>query len=306
MAHENTKTSTVRALLIMMVLAIVLLSCTTPYRRVVPTVVESPSASMPTITAPAKPSTTIKVMTLNIAHSRGDGIHQLFQNATTAEDNLNAVVDLLNRQKPDIMALQESDGPSFWSGSFDHIEHLARYGAFNRYVRGEHAKGLGLTYGTALLSNLELNDPLAVTFDPNLSPIPKGFVVATITWPEKPFPQIDIASVHLDFLSESTRRKQALELIETLQTRRRQIVLMGDFNTEWKHEKSAIKLIAQELSLKAYHPTDNGLVTFPSRNKRIDWILISDRIRFVSYRVLPDVVSDHRVVLAELALNENE
>lgn len=302
----KTNKPNLRAFLLLMVLAIVLVSCTTPYRRVVPTVVAPYSTFMPTITDPAIGARTVKVMTLNMAHSRGDGFHQLLQNTETAEENLNAIVSLLDRQKPDIMALQESDGPSFWSGRFNHIEHLAKYAAFERYVQGEHAKGPGLSYGTALLSNLELDDPLAVTFDPALSPVPKGFVVATITWPEKPFPKIDIASVHLDFLSESIRRKQALELIETLQTRRRHIVLMGDFNTEWKHEKSALQFIAEELSLKTFNPTEDGLVTFPSRNTRIDWILISDRIRFVSYRVLPDTVSDHRVVVAELALNNNE
>ncbi len=295
-----------RACLLLTLFASLLLSCTTPHRRVVPAVVTPYSDSTLTVYAATKRSTTLKVMTLNMAHSRGDGFHQLLQNTQTAEANLDTIAALLNRQKPDIIALQESDGPSFWSGNFHHIEHLAKYAAFDRYVHGEHAKGPGLSYGTALLSNLELQDPLAVTFDPSLSPVPKGFVVATITWPEKPYPQIDIASVHLDFLSESTRRKQALELIETLQTRRRQMVLMGDFNTEWEREKSALQFIAQELSLKAYDPSDDDLVTFPKRNARIDWILISDGIRFVSHRILPDVVSDHRVVVAELTLSYDE
>jgi endonuclease/exonuclease/phosphatase family metal-dependent hydrolase len=44
------------------------------------------------------------------------------------------------------------------------------------------------------------------------------------------------------------------------------------------------------------------MISFPSRGRRLDWILISPEFEFVEYRTLPDVISDHRAVVATLKL----
>lgn len=244
----------------------------------------------------------LKVMTLNIAHGRGDGFHQLLQRSATTFANLDAIASLLKDSGASVVALQEADGPSFWSGNFNHIDYLADNGAFSQSVRGVHADGLGLSYGTALIANLELRDPKAITFDPAMSPVPKGFVVSTISWPGNPDINIDIASVHLDFASKSIRKKQALELIEILRDRKRPMIIMGDFNAEWQ-EGSTVQHISQALALSAYSPEGSGLETFPAFGERLDWILVSPGISFLSYQVITDTVSDHRGVIAELELD---
>jgi endonuclease/exonuclease/phosphatase family metal-dependent hydrolase len=162
-----------------------------------------------------------------------------------------------------------------------------------------HVDGLGLSYGTALISNLELKNTKAVTFDPALSPIPKGFVVSTINWPGNVELVVDIVSVHLDFTNKAIRRMQAMELIDTLKQRKNPMILMGDFNAGWQRD-SVVRHISQALGLSAYHPTEPGLETFPAFGERLDWILVSPEISFRSYQVLPDKVSDHRGVIAEL------
>jgi endonuclease/exonuclease/phosphatase family metal-dependent hydrolase len=158
-------------------------------------------------------------MTLNIAHGRGDSFHQLLQRSATTVANLDAIATLLRDSGADVVALQEADGPSFWSGNFSHIDYLADNGSFSQSVHGAHVDGMGLSYGTALIANLDLKDPKAITFDPALSPVPKGFVVSTISWPGRPDIDVDIVSVHLDFASRAIRKKQAMELIETLRDR---------------------------------------------------------------------------------------
>ena len=40
--------------------------------------------------------------------------------------------------------------------------------------------------------------------------------------------------------------------------------------------------------------------TYVSRERRFDWILISNELEFISYRVLPDIISDHFAVVAEV------
>ncbi len=288
-----------------MLCALLLNACATPQLRSVPEI-HSPHGAMHAAVHPvaAQPAL-LKVMTLNMAHSRSDGFHQLFQDSATAQQNLDAILDVVRTQDPHVVALQESDGPSFWSGNFDHVAYLARRHVFTHYTRSEHVRGPMLSYGNALLSGLPLSDPLTVTFDPELSILAKGFLVSTIRWPGSPHIEVDVVSTHLDPFSPSVRKLQAMELIETLQQRNRPVILMGDFNTDWQQE-SALRMIADALQLQAYRPDHDhpGMNTFPALGKRLDWILVSPRFEFVSYRVLPDVVSDHLGVVAQLAIKQ--
>lgn len=244
----------------------------------------------------------LRVMTLNVAHGRGNSFHQLLQRSETTLANLDTIAILLKDSRANVVALQEADGPSFWSGNFNHIDYLADKGGFSQSVRGMHVDGMGLSYGTALIANLNLKDPKAITFDPTISLSAKGFLLATISWPGDPNIDVDIVSVHLDFLSESIRRKQAMELIGILRGRNRPMIIMGDFNTEWRNN-STLQYISQALSLSAYSPKNQELVTFPAFGERLDWILVSPEISFRSHQVIQDPVSDHRGVFAELELD---
>jgi endonuclease/exonuclease/phosphatase family metal-dependent hydrolase len=243
----------------------------------------------------------LRVLTVNIAHGRGDSFHQLLQNTATTLDNLDSIAGLLRDSAPHVVALQEADAPSFWSGNFNHIDYLASRGAFSQSLHGLHVDRLGLAYGTALIARVDLRNAQAITFDPALSPIPKGFVVSTIGWPGRPDVEVDIVSLHLDFTSESIRRLQAEELIATLRQRQRPVIVTGDFNSDWA-EDSTVRHISRMLDLTAWKPGAEGLETFPALGERLDWILVSRGIAFRSYHVLPDTVSDHRGVLAELEL----
>lgn len=246
----------------------------------------------------------LTVMTLNMAHGRGDSFHQLLQTTDTTLGNLDAIAAMLNREQPDVIALQEADGRCFWSGNFNHIAYLAERSTYSWAVNGQQVAGIGLAYGTALLSSFELRQPQAVTFDPSLAMIRKGFVVSVIDWPGQPDMQVDIVSVHLDFSSESTRRQQAHELIAVMRGRGRPMIVMGDLNTDWHHEDSTVRLIAGELDLNAHNPGAKGLETFPFSGKRLDWILLSKGLEFSGYRVVADVLSDHRGVVANVVLKK--
>ena len=248
-------------------------------------------------------ASTLRVMTLNVAHGRGEAFHQLLQNTDTTIQNLNEISAMLKRERPDVVALQEADGPSYWSGNFHHVDYLARQGAFSNAVNGSYVQGLGLEYGTALLSNVGLHSAEAITFNPDLALTPKGFVVSTIDWPGQPHVQVDVVSLHLDFSSKETRRQQALELIELMRERNRPMIVMGDFNADWNDKDMTVQLIASELALNAFNPTGKGQIAATYSDKRLDWILVSNELEFRDYQVVSDVVSDHRGVIAELGLN---
>jgi endonuclease/exonuclease/phosphatase family metal-dependent hydrolase len=282
--------------------SLLLAACATSGERAIPAIGSiSPQLRLESVAAVSGPDE-LTVMTMNIAHARRDGFHQLFQSTTTAIDNLNAIGALLAQQAPDIVALQEADGPSFWSGDFNHVTYLAETGAFAHHVRGEHVRGPRLSYGTALLSDKQLRNPLSVTFEPGLSPLRKGFVVSSIQWPGAPRLQVDVVSVHLDPVNPSLRHNQAVELIATLRARGFPVILMGDFNTDWQDEGSVLHMTAETLRLKAYQPHNAQLQTFPALGKRLDWILISEHFEFLSHETLPAGLSDHRGVIARLKL----
>ena len=58
--------------------------------------------------------------------------------------------------------------------------------------------------------------------------------------------------------------------------------------------------------MRAHDPEADDLVTFPSLQRRLDWVLVSREIEFVGHRVLDDAVSDHRVVVADLRLTDGQ
>ncbi len=270
----------------------------------------SPSASLPdrppeqwtaSIQSPAALPTpeAVTVMTLNLAHGRKDGFSQMFQSGRKIQGHLEEVAAVLRRESPAVVALQEADGPSFWSGDFDHVARLAEGAMFGYSVRGSHVDGGGLSYGTALLSRFAPAAPVSVTFPPSPPTFPKGFVASRVAFPGGW--SADVVSVHLDFARGSVRRGQVEEMIRILSQRPPPRIVLGDFNSEWDDEDSAVRALTDGLNLKAWRESDPDMDTFPFSRKRLDWILISSELEFRDYRVVPDVLSDHLGVVAAIA-----
>jgi len=241
-------------------------------------------------------------MTMNVGHGRGNGFHQLTQSSAAIAVNYDNIVTLLNLESPDVVALQEIDAPSFWSGNFNHVDYLAERGGFSFSVRASHVELPGLSYGTALLSKLALKNPVAVTFKPPLTTVPTGFIMSTVCFPGREDVEIEVVSVHLDFLSETIRKKQVDELLSLLRARKKPAIIMGDLNTEWSAQDSVVRHLTDTLGFKAYQPENTDLITFPLLGKRLDWILLSADLEIASYLVVGSGLSDHNAVMAVVAL----
>ena len=102
----------------------------------------------------------LRVATLNLAHGRKDSLNQLLVSRNGVEENLAETAELLSKVGADVVALQEADGPSRWSGGFDHVERLAHEAGYPWYFRSSHARTWLFDYGTALLSRLPPLRPL--------------------------------------------------------------------------------------------------------------------------------------------------
>ena len=248
-------------------------------------------------------SPTMKVVTLNLAHGRKDGINQLLKSEGAIRRNLGEIATFLDKHGADIVALQEADAPSFWSGGFDHVALLAEQAGYPFYESSHQANSWFFSYGTALLSRANLSGVMHHTFKPSPPTMNKGYTLGQIAWqPVTAEPVlVDIVSVHIDFSRKSVREQQSAELRETLAGRGNPIIIMGDFNSDWFADEQVVRTLAERADLHVYRPDAEDLATY-SNTKRYDWILISKQLEFVSFEVLPDILSDHSAVVAEIAM----
>ncbi|MEM8960168.1 MAG: endonuclease/exonuclease/phosphatase family protein [Acidobacteriota bacterium] len=267
-----------------------------------------PSLALPRRLGPAaeighKPDGALRLFTLNLAHGRRLMPHQTLVPRSRVESHLAEVAETIAVLAPDVAAFQEADGPSAWSGNFDHVAALAEGSGLRWHFRGEHNPfGVGrydLAAGTALTSLL----PLEVTWSQRFGVSwrdTKGFVVATVMPPAWGF-EIDVVSVHLDFLLPRVRRRQIRAMADVLVARRRPCIVLGDLNCGFVGEPATMRLLIQALDLHTVKPLE-GEPTYPAYRpkRRLDWILASSRLRFSSYLTIPDQLSDHLAVLADV------
>jgi endonuclease/exonuclease/phosphatase family metal-dependent hydrolase len=247
----------------------------------------------------------LKLLNLNAAHGRKDGLNQMFIGKKKIRQNLDEMSAFLTRVDADVVALQEADGPSLWSGSFDHVALLARQANYPWHARASHASSWLYDYGTALLSRADLAEVQSRMFPSTPPTLTKGFLLVQVLWrpdrnSEDQIP-VDIVSVHLDFSRSKVRKQQIIELADAIALRDNPVIILGDFNSEWSDEDSAVRELVLRSKLQVYRPEAEDLGTYWKNNRRLDWVLISDDLEFKSYSVLTDIMSDHYAVIAEVA-----
>ena len=252
------------------------------------------------------PDSVLRVATLNLAHGRKDNFNQLFVGKKSHIQYLNDIVDVLKQHNPHVVALQEADAASRWSGNFDHVAYLASGAEYPWRTHVSNAEKWLFSYGTALLSGVPIIESIQHTFESSPPTLDKGFVLAQIEWPSTDEDQslkIDIISVHLDFSRKSVRDRQINEIMELLSARNNPTIIMGDFNSEWLAEASVIKELATNGHFITHEPDADNYNTY--EDKRLDWILITKELEFVNYQVLPDTLSDHAMVVADIRYKVN-
>ncbi len=244
------------------------------------------------------------VMTVNLAHGRGNGRHQALRFESSIRQNLEAVATVVKREDPHIVALQEADAPSVWSGGFNHVIFIAD-SCRMQSVQSTHVDGCGLHYGTALLSRFPLENAMQCTFKPTWPTFSKGFTYGEAVVGNR---RVGLISVHLDFRpgKGKARKQQLEEIIEFVQDKSLPLIVAGDFNCEWSEKEDSLRTFAQRLKLQAWQPENEDLVTFRKLKSRIDYILISQELAFVSHHVLDDVISDHRTVKAVVRFRDEQ
>ncbi|MBN8229538.1 endonuclease/exonuclease/phosphatase family protein [Corallococcus macrosporus] len=239
----------------------------------------------------------LKVLTLNVAHGAPFAMPMPFLRRRSALlGTLDRVAALLSREAADVVALQEADRSSLFSGRVDQVARIAEQAGYPHVHHGVHSGVPGLfAQGTALLCRHPLESRHTAHFGRDRR-MDKGYVVATLAGAHGP----EVVSLHLDPFSAAVRRRQVNQLIHALRQRpERHRVVMGDFNAE--DADGPVDRLCAELGL--HTPADREpTYPVPEARQRLDGVLISHALRFTRYARLPDTVSDHHAVVAELTL----
>ncbi len=250
----------------------------------------------------------LSVLTLNLAHGRKSAFNQMLQKTSTTRRNLEEIAGFLSNSGADLIALQEADSPSRWSGKFNHVEFVSGKSPYPCRLHAHHATRYMYDFGTALLSRVPYTNSILHTFAPSPPTTNKGFVMGEVRWnPGGKLPEaikISIISVHLDFSRKKVRDAQIEEMRAMLPDIGPPVIILGDFNTDWSTDESALKAIVGNGNLKVYQPESTQLGTYKNGKHRLDWILISKELEFVSYEVPQIVLSDHQPVQASVRLLE--
>jgi endonuclease/exonuclease/phosphatase family metal-dependent hydrolase len=221
-------------------------------------------ASSTSVQAADRPS--LRLLSLNMAHGRKDSFSQIVVSETQIRQNLAEIVEFLKREDADIVTLQEADSPSWWSGSFDHVEVLAREAGYSWYTHANHVDSSFGTYGTAVLSRYPILRGYQVDFNPTPPTTRKGFTLAEIEWTpggaDSEKQVIDVVSVHLDFSRSSKRIEQIQDMKAVLQQRNNPTVVLGDFNSTWAEGDREIQALARVKKLKTHRPEASYLYTY--------------------------------------------
>jgi endonuclease/exonuclease/phosphatase family metal-dependent hydrolase len=255
----------------------------------------------------------VRLLTFNIAHARGPLLHQSLRRESRLRLNLQSIARLIQRLDVDIVALQEVDENSRWSGSFNQLDYLREQTGLGYAVHGVHNRRGGLyhlNYGNALLSRWPVPHHENVPF--GARPVgEKGFLFAEV---DTPAGRLPLVNVHLNHRSRPVRLKQAARLMAFLDLQQAHRgphwaagpVLCGDLNCP-AHTPDATALLLGHLGrIHPYTLWPQGRAgrTFPSYwpQRALDYIYLPESCHRVEAQVVRSHLSDHRPVLVQFML----
>ena len=253
----------------------------------------------------------LRLVTFNIAHGRGLTPIQGFTSARKLRLNLRKISALLERLAPDVVAMQEVDECSRWSGNFDHLDYLRVHGSFPHSVFGINNRRTGLfnlCYGNALLSRHAITYAETVVFGRS-SVGEKGFLFAELNVGGCCVP---VVNLHLHFGSRAQRLRQIDRLLAWLRDQHRvrgggwtvSPIVCGDFNTPSTGDDATASLFSHLLDYGDYELHPLLMPTFPSPMPRraLDFVFLPAGCKLVSCEVVKSMLSDHRPVLVEVEI----
>ncbi len=241
----------------------------------------------------------LKVMTYNIFHGE--------QNYSHGESNLQKVADVINKYKPDFVALQEVDSMTNRTATFnggikkDLMKELASltgmYGFFGKAIN--YSDG---GYGEGILSRFPTEHSVFSL------PIPKGGEGRTLLMINHTFPngqKIIFAGTHLCHEYSENRFAQSKAICDYFSNNTLPVIMGGDFNIRPNSEPYLqIKNCFNDAAEMLGDPENTS--SFENPRSRIDYIFVSKGHNWVikDVKIIKANASDHMPVLVTLKLEK--
>lgn len=254
----------------------------------------------------------LRLVTFNIAHGRGLTPIQGLTSRRKLQANLRRIGALLDRLKPDVVALQEIDECSRWAGNFDHLDYLRVHTRFGHAVFGINNRRVGLinlSYGNAILSKLAIRTSETIVFGTR-SVGEKGFLYAEL---EAEGLCVPIVNLHLHFSSRAQRMRQLERLLTWLREKHRlhrrrwavPPIICGDFNNPGNRDDATASLLSHLSDYCDYslHPVGGRTFPSPLPSRALDFVFVPAGCRNVRSEIVRSMLSDHRPVLVEFDLH---
>lgn len=254
----------------------------------------------------------LRLLTFNIAHARGLSLHQGLRTATQLRANLVKIAKLIQRLNADVVALQEIDQNSRWSGSFDHLAFLSEHTGLTHTAFGINNRRIGryqLNYGNAILSRFPIAHTETVPFGPGKIG-EKGFVFAEIDLGKRK--RLPIFNVHMHHNSRPQRLRQVIRLMHYLDEQGLERaahwsvspIICGDFNnpSHWPDATSTLLGYFEQTNNYTLLPKTGRTFPSPFPARALDYFFLPQECQHPQVEIVRSMLSDHRPVLVEFAL----
>jgi endonuclease/exonuclease/phosphatase family metal-dependent hydrolase len=255
----------------------------------------------------------LRLLTFNIAHARGAlPLHQGLRSKARIRANLVKIARLIQRLEADIVALQEIDENSRWSGSFDHLAFLREHTGLPHAAFGINNRRTGryhLNYGNAVLSRFPIVHVETVPFGPGKLG-EKGFVFVEIDLGKRK--RLPLFNIHMNHRSRPQRLRQISRLMHYLDEQRvhraahwgTPPLVCGDFNNPSHKPDATATLLGYFEQTSNYTLLPKTGRTFPSLwpARALDYVFLPEQCREPQAEIVRCLLSDHRPVLVEFSL----
>lgn len=253
-------------------------------------------------------------MTFNIAHARGLALHQGLRSGTQLRANLLKIAHLIKRLEVDVVALQEIDENSRWSGSFDHLAYLREHSGLPHAVFGITNRMTGryhLNYGNAMLTRFPIVHSETVSFGTS-KVAEKGFLYTELEVSPGLGQRIPVFNLHLHPHSRAQRLRQVTKMMDFIDHQQHSRVshwitpplVCGDFNTPSKTPDATATLLGYFERSNNYTLLPKTGMTYPSLwpARSLDYVFLPQECLEPKAKIIRSMLSDHQPVLVEFSL----
>jgi endonuclease/exonuclease/phosphatase family metal-dependent hydrolase len=215
--------------------------------------------------------------------------------------DLEKIADVINKQHPDLVALQEVDRGVRRTQGIDEIAELAKLTKLN-YAFAHNIDYQGGEYGVAILSKFSIDKIDHVKFENRREAERRGLLRIEVAFARR---TIHFVTTHLDYQYTDGRLFETEQLLRALEGKVGPIIVAGDFNDEETGDSYKLMRTKFQDAWTESKTKEAGL-SYPADKpaKRIDYIFFrgSDGWRVKKAWTVHSLASDHVPVIADLEI----